>query len=56
MIGIRKRIMVFDNEGTYTTMFKPDILKASGQDRPLQRDPDINKITKSCVIVYLFLL
>ena len=30
MIGIRKRIIVFDNEGTYTTMFNPEILKASG--------------------------
>ena len=31
MIGIRKRIIVFDNEGTYMTMFNPEILKASGQ-------------------------
>ena len=31
MIGIRKRIIVFDNEGTYTVMFNPQILKASGQ-------------------------
>lgn len=30
MIGIRKRIIVFDNEGTYMTMFNPEILKASG--------------------------
>ena len=30
MIGIRKRIIVFDNEGTYITMFNPEILKASG--------------------------
>ena len=27
MIGVRKRIIVFDNEGTYTTMFNPQILK-----------------------------
>ena len=30
MIGARKRIIVFDNEGTYMTMFNPEILKASG--------------------------
>ena len=29
MIGIRKRIIVFDNEGVYMTMFNPEILKAS---------------------------
>lgn len=30
MIGVRKRIIVFDNEGTYMTMFNPEIIKASG--------------------------
>jgi len=30
MIGVRKRIIVFDNEGTYMTMFNPDILKMAG--------------------------
>ena len=30
MIGIHKRIIVFDNEGSYLTMFNPEILKASG--------------------------
>lgn len=30
MIGVRKRIIVFDNEGTYTTMFNPEIIKKSG--------------------------
>ena len=29
MIGIHKRIIVFDNDGTYTTMFNPQILKMS---------------------------
>ncbi len=29
MIGVRKRIIVFDNEGTYMTMFNPEILKAT---------------------------
>ncbi len=29
MIGERKRIIVFDNEGTYMTMFNPEILKMS---------------------------
>ena len=27
MIGVRKRIIVFDNEGDYMTMFNPEILK-----------------------------
>lgn len=31
MIGVRKRIIVFDNEGTYMTMFNPEIIKRSGQ-------------------------
>ena len=31
MIGVRKRIIVFDNEGSYMTMFNPQILKASGE-------------------------
>ena len=30
MIGVRKRIIVFDNEGTYTVMFNPEIIKKSG--------------------------
>lgn len=30
MIGVRKRIIVFDNEGTYMTMFNPKIIKMSG--------------------------
>ena len=30
MIGERKRIIVFDNNGTYMTMFNPEIIKASG--------------------------
>ena len=30
MIGVRKRIIVFDNEGTYMVMFNPEIVKASG--------------------------
>ena len=29
MIGVRKRIIVFDNEGTYMTMFNPKIIKMS---------------------------
>ena len=29
MIGVRKRIIVFDNEGTYMTMLNPEILKAA---------------------------
>ena len=31
MIGVRKRVIVFDNEGTDTVMFNPVILKAEGQ-------------------------
>ena len=30
MIGVWKRIIVFDNEGTYMTMFNPEIIKKSG--------------------------
>ena len=29
MIGVYKRIIVFDNDGTYMTMFNPQILKMS---------------------------
>ena len=31
MIGVRKRIIVFDNDGTDMVMFNPVILKAEGQ-------------------------
>ena len=30
MIGVNKRIIVFDNEGTYVVMFNPEIIKCSG--------------------------
>ena len=30
MIGVNKRIIVFDNEGEYMVMFNPEILKKSG--------------------------
>ena len=30
MIGENKRIIVFDNDGEYMTMFNPEILKATG--------------------------
>ena len=30
MIGVCKRIIVFDNEGSYMTMFNPEIIKADG--------------------------
>ena len=30
MIGVNKRIIVFDNEGTYMLMFNPEIIKRSG--------------------------
>ncbi len=29
MIGVNKRIIVFDNEGTYMVMFNPEIVKRS---------------------------
>ena len=29
MIGVKKRIICFDNEGTFMTMFNPEILKCS---------------------------
>ena len=31
MIGVRKRIIVFDNAGTFMTMFNPVILKKTGK-------------------------
>ena len=31
MIGVRKRIIIFDNDGTDMIMFNPVILKAEGQ-------------------------
>ena len=30
MIGVSKRIIVFDNEGKYMVMFNPEIIKKSG--------------------------
>ncbi len=30
MIGINKRIIAFDNEGSYMVMFNPEIIKKSG--------------------------
>ena len=30
MIGVAKRIIVFDNEGTYMVMLNPEIIKCSG--------------------------
>ena len=30
MIGVNKRIIVFDNKGTYMVMFNPEIIKQSG--------------------------
>ena len=30
MIGVNRRIIAFDNEGTYTVMFNPEIVKKSG--------------------------
>lgn len=30
MIGVRKAIIVFDNDGSYMTMFNPEIIKMSG--------------------------
>ena len=29
MIGVRKRIIAFDNDGTYIVMFNPEIIKKS---------------------------
>ena len=30
MIGVNRRIIAFDNEGSYMTMFNPEIIKRSG--------------------------
>ena len=31
MIGVAKRMIAFDNEGTYMVMFNPEIVKSSGR-------------------------
>lgn len=31
MIGVKKRIIVFDNNGIYMTMFNPEIISQSGE-------------------------
>ncbi len=31
MIGVKKRIIVFDNNGSYMTMLNPEIIKKSGE-------------------------
>ena len=31
MIGVCKKIIAFDNEGSYMTMFNPEIIKAEGE-------------------------
>ena len=31
MIGVSRRIIAFDNEGTYMVMFNPEIIKSSGE-------------------------
>lgn len=31
MIGVKKRIIVFDNNGKYTVMLNPEIIKKSGE-------------------------
>lgn len=31
MIGVKKRIIAFDNDGTYMVMFNPEIIKRSGR-------------------------
>lgn len=31
MIGVKKRIIAFDNDGVYMAMFNPEILKSSGE-------------------------
>ena len=31
MIGVRKRIIAFDDNGRYTVMFNPEIIKCSGE-------------------------
>ena len=37
MIGVTKRIIVFDNEGQYMTMLNPEILKAEGEYEAQER-------------------
>ena len=48
MIGVNKRIIVFDNEGTYMLMFNPEILKCSGlyQAEEGCLSPESTRLTK----------
>lgn len=38
MIGVRKRIIAFDNDGKYMVMFNPEIIKKSGPYDAGERD------------------
>ena len=42
MIGVNKRIIIFDNEGAYQVMFNPVIVKQSG---PYQTEEDCLSLT-----------
>ena len=45
MIGVNKRIIIFDNEGAYQVMFNPVIVKQSG---PYQTEEGCLSLTGRC--------
>ena len=42
MIGVNKRIIIFDNEGTYSVLFNPEIVEKSG---PYQAEEECLSLT-----------
>ena len=48
MIGVLRRIIVFDNEGTYMTMFNPEIIK---NNNPLAHTNHIRCHTNATIFI-----
>ena len=49
MIGVRKRIIVFENEDTFMTMFNPEILKMSEPYNALEGCLSLPDVLRPCV-------
>ena len=45
MIGVSRRVIAFDNGGTYMAMFNPEIVKSSG---PRPRSPSFHPERSAC--------
>ena len=48
MIGVRKRVIVFDNKGDYMVMFNPEILKMTGPYDTEEGCPSLLGGPRSC--------